>query len=58
MGRSDGEDNADLSSDDSPWSDTVWSEDDDEEVRHSPHSPHRFPCIITHILLHPFFFVG
>ncbi|KAM0856455.1 hypothetical protein ACQ4PT_049123 [Festuca glaucescens] len=31
MGRPDGEDNADLSSDDSPWSDTAWSEDDDDE---------------------------
>ncbi|KAM0826706.1 hypothetical protein ACQ4PT_068701 [Festuca glaucescens] len=31
MGRPDGEDNADLSSDDSPWSDTAWSEDDNDE---------------------------
>ncbi|CAM0879740.1 unnamed protein product [Alopecurus aequalis] len=31
MGRPDAEDNADLSSDDSPWSDTAWSEDDDDE---------------------------
>ena len=36
MGHPDGEDTADLSSDDSPWSDTAWSEDDDDdEVPHS-----------------------
>jgi hypothetical protein len=45
MGRPDGEDNADLSSDDSPWSDTAWSEDDDDEVRHSSHSPVDFDVL-------------
>jgi hypothetical protein len=52
MGRPDGEDNADLSSDDSPWSDTVWSEDDDDEVRHSSHSP------IDFVVLSRLFFVS
>ena len=55
MGRPDGEDNADLSSDDSPWSDTVWSEDDDDdEVRHSSHFS---PSILVY-LSRLFFFIS
>ena len=37
-----GEDNVDLSPDDSPWSDNAWSEEEDDVVPRPP-SPRVFP---------------